>query len=162
MLGSISWYQLLVYRCDSCLISLFMLLSDILQFSYLSCYLVSYICSCSSYYFMHIVYMHEFFPLHTHSPGRFLMTLDLHVQILDACSIVQVFNETIHIARSLSLSLILVFSSLLYSCYFLILSLSHSAAIFFPLFICYHCVRLYMYYCSDHWLLWFRFIACSG
>ena len=35
------------------------------------------------YYFVHTVYMHEQFSLHTHSPGRFLTTLDLHVQILD-------------------------------------------------------------------------------
>ena len=34
---------LTVYSCDSCPISLFMLLSVMLQFSYLSCYLVSYI-----------------------------------------------------------------------------------------------------------------------
>jgi len=100
--------------------------------------LLSYDCSLSCYYFMHTVYMHEFSSLHIHSPGRFLTTLDLHVQIWTFVSVVQVFDETIHIARSLSLSLILVFSSLLYSCYFLILPLSHSAAIFFPLLICYH------------------------
>ena len=46
--------------------SLFMLLSVILQFSCLSCYLVSYICSCSCYYFMHIVYMQSF-SLYTHT-----------------------------------------------------------------------------------------------
>jgi len=64
--------------------------------------------------FMHIVLLHELF-LYTHTHhGRVLTTLDLHVQILDDCSIVQVFDETAHNARSLSPSLFLVSSSLLY------------------------------------------------
>ena len=37
------------------------------------------------YYLVHTVYMHDLFSLHTHSPGRVLTTLDLHVQILDDC-----------------------------------------------------------------------------
>jgi len=110
---------------------------------------------------MHIVYMHES-PLYTYTHQvAFWRPWICTSRYWTLVSVVQVFDETIRIARSLSLSLILVFSSLLYSCYFLILPLSHSAAIFFPLFICYHCVRLYMYYCSD-FDLWFRFIACSG
>ena len=76
---------------------------------------------------------------HTHH-GRVLTTLDLHVQILDGLfPVVQVFDETVHYARSLSSSLFLVFSSLLYFCHFLIPPLSLSAAIFLSLFICYHC-----------------------
>jgi len=35
-------------------------------------------------FYAHCLYA-QAFPLHTHSPGRFLTTLDLHVQILDAC-----------------------------------------------------------------------------
>ena len=50
----------------------------------LSCYLVILCLQLSCYYFVHIVYMHEQSSLHTHSPGRFLTTWDLHVQILDA------------------------------------------------------------------------------
>ena len=90
---------------------------------------------------MHIVYIHELSSLHTYSPGRFLTTLHLHVQLLDALFLLCRFDETIHIARSLSLSLIMVFSSLLSSYYFLILPLSYSVVTFFPLFICYHCVK---------------------
>ena len=63
---------------------------------------------------MHIVFCTSF-SLYTHTHhGRVLTTLDLHVQILDACSIVQVFDETVHIARSLGpLPFILVFLPLL-------------------------------------------------
>ena len=119
-------------------------------FSYLLLFMHTFTCtSCSLY-------------THAHH-GRVLTTLDLHVQILDVCSIVQVFDETVRLARNWTLFLlILVFTSLLYSCYFLILSLSHSAVIFPSVIHLLSLFRLYMYYCSDHWLLWFRFIACSG
>ena len=50
-------------------------------------------------------------------------------------SVVQMFFALIYNARSLSPSLFLVSSSLLYFCHFLILSLSLSAAIFLSLFI---------------------------
>ena len=46
---------------------------------------LTYVCSLFCYYFMHTVYMHKFSSLHTHSPGRFLTTLDLHVQIWTLC-----------------------------------------------------------------------------
>ena len=48
------------------------------------------------------------FSLYTHSLGRFLTTLDLHVQILDACSIVQVFDEMVRFARSWTLCLLIL------------------------------------------------------
>ena len=54
--------------CDSRLMSLFMLLSVILQFSHLSCYSVSYICSCS-YYYLCTLFSARVVPFtHTHSP----------------------------------------------------------------------------------------------
>ena len=45
------------------------------------------------------------FYTHTHSLGRFLTTLDLHVQILDACFYCQVFDETVRFVKSWSFSL---------------------------------------------------------
>jgi len=67
----------------------------------LSCYLVlSVIC----YYCLCTVICTSF-SLYTHTHhGRVLTTLDLHVQILDDCLIVQVFDEMVHIARSWTLS----------------------------------------------------------
>ena len=59
--------------------------------------------------FLLLLYAHclyaELFPLHTHSPGRFLTTLDLHVQILELVSIVQVYDETVRFVKSWSFSL---------------------------------------------------------
>ena len=67
----------------------------------LSCYLVlSVIC----YYCLCTVICTSF-SLYTHTHhGRVLTTLNLHVQILDDCLIVQVFDEMVHIARSWTLS----------------------------------------------------------
>ena len=77
----------------------------------LSCYLVlSVIC----YYYLCTVYLHELFPLHTHSPGRVLTTLDLHVQILDDCSNVQVFDEIVRLARNWTLFLLFWYPHLFY------------------------------------------------
>jgi len=135
----------------------------ILQFSCLSCYLVSYTCSYTCYCFMHIVYMHELSPLHTHSPGRFLTTLDLHVQILDALFLLCRCSMRPYILRGADLSPFWLW----YSCISLFLLLffnsciSHLASILFFISFKIMC-SLYMYYCSDGWLLWFRFITCSG
>ena len=80
---------------------------------------------------MHIVSSARVLSLFTHTHyGRVLTTLGLHVQILDDCFNVQVFVE-MYALRGAGLSLplfILVPSFLLYSCYFMILSLLHSAA----------------------------------
>ena len=148
MLGYTFRHQLVV---TVVLLAFFCTLIHIIWFSviYLSCCLVILWLQFILLLFMHTVYMHEFSSLHTHSPGRFLTTLDLHVQILDALFLSCRCSMRPYILQGAWVSLILVFSSLLYSCYFLILPLSHSAAIFFPLFICYHCDILYMYYCSD-------------
>ena len=113
---------------------------------------------------MHIVYMHEQSSLHTHSPGRVLTTLNLHVQILDACFYCAgvrwdgtLCEDLISLSpfwfwySCISLFLLLLFDS----------CISPLASILFLISfqIMY---SLYMYYCSDRWLLWFRFIACSG
>ena len=61
----------------------FVLLSDMLQFSYLSCYSVVLYLQFILLPYAHVL-MHELFPLYTHTHhGRVLTTLDLHVQILD-------------------------------------------------------------------------------
>ena len=93
---------------------LFVLLSCILlhwySVAYVTCYLIIfYICSCSYYHICTWFLLHEFFPLYTHTHyGRILTTLDLHVQLLDDCSNVQVFVGTVRNARSWTLSLSLI------------------------------------------------------
>ena len=107
--------------------------------------------------------MHEFFSLHTHSPGRFLTTLDLHVQILDALFLLcRCSYETVRFARSWTLSLFdSGILSFLYSCFYFDSCTSHLASILFLISFEIMC-SLYMYYCSNCWLLGFRFITCSG
>ena len=98
---------------------------------------------------MHIVYMHELSPLHTHSLGHFLTTLDLHVQILDACSIVQMYDETVRLARNRTLSFDSGILSFLYSCYYFIyFCISPLASILFLISFQIMC-SLYMYYYSN-------------
>ena len=83
MLGYTSWHQLFVYSYFTCLLPACLIM--LLLFSCLFIMLFSYpMLQLSCYYFVYIVYMHEQSSLHKHSPGRFLTTLDLHVQILDA------------------------------------------------------------------------------
>jgi len=76
--------QLFIYSCDSCLLSTYLLLFSYPSVVCLLLYLVILCLQLSCYYYVHIVYMHEQSSLHTHSLGRLLTTLDLHVQILDA------------------------------------------------------------------------------
>ena len=153
MTNQISDIYLVTHLDISCLItvvivaflSLYMLLFSYPSVVYLSCYLVIFFLQFILLLFCaHCLYTRAL-PF-THTLIRSLSDDPEFVRpdIGRFVSIVQVFDETIHIARSLSLSLILVFLSLLSSCYFLILPLSHSVAIFFPLFICYHYVR-YLY-----------------
>ena len=130
MLGYISWHQLFVYSCDSCLLSTYLL------FSYpsvvcLLLYLVILCLQLSCYYFVHIVYIHELSPSHTHSPGHFLRTLNLYVQTLDAlfllcrCSMRRYASWRVR-ASPYSISVFLSFLSLYY---FLILVISDSFVI---------------------------------
>ena len=104
MIGYTTWHQLLVYGCDNCVISLFVLSSDILQFSYLSCYLVSYICSCSCYYLC-TLFTCTSFSLYTHTHQvAFWRPWICTSRYWTIVSIVQVFDETVYFARSWSLS----------------------------------------------------------
>jgi len=85
MLGYTFRHQLFVYSCDSCLLSSFMLLFSYPSVICLSCYLVIlYLQFILLLFCAHCLYARAFLFTHTHSPGRFLTTLDLHVQILDA------------------------------------------------------------------------------
>ena len=84
MLGYTFWHQLFVYSCDSCLLSSFMLLCSYPLVICLSCYLVIlYLQLFFLLFCAHCVYARALPFTHTHLPGRFLTTLDLHVQILD-------------------------------------------------------------------------------
>ena len=147
MLGYIFRYQLFVYSCNSCLYvhtcwfrlsfsCLFIMLFSYLMYAdyilvviqlfiYHVIYLSS-VCSLSCYYSVHIVYMHEHSSLHTHSPGRFLTTLDLYVQILNALFLLFRCSMRTYTSRGAkaSLYLIPVFLSFLLSCYLLILDIS--------------------------------------
>jgi len=60
-----------------------------------------------------------------------------------------------------SLSLILVFFPFFIPAIIFDSCISHLASILFLISFEIMC-SLYMYYCSDRWLLWFRFIACLG
>ena len=125
MLGYTFRFQLLVYSCDTWLLFSFMLCSYlfIMLFSYLLSvvYLIIILCTlviCTSS------------PLYTHSPGRFLTTLDLHVQILDALFLLCMCSRTRHASRRAGAS---PYStpvlSFLSSYYFLILVISDSFVI---------------------------------
>ena len=127
----------------SCLLSLFVLLSQILQFSYLSCYLVSYICSCSCYYLC-TLFICTSFPF-THTLTRSLSDDPgfAHPDIGRFGSIVQVFDETVRLARSWILPPFLFW----YSCIFLFLLFSlihvyHTQLPFHSLFYLRSCVAL--------------------
>ena len=131
--------------------------------AYVSYYLIILYLQLFFFFFMHLVYMHEFSPLHTHSLGRFLTTLDLHVQILDACFFCAGVRWDYTLCEELEAlpfdSGILAFS--LFLLLFFDSCISPLASILFLTSFQIMC-SLYMYYCSDPWLLWFRFIACSG
>ena len=85
MLGYTFWHQLFVYSCISCLLSthLFMLL--LFSYLFIMWYLVIF---CLQFILLlfcaRCLYARALPFTHIHSLGRFLTTLDLHVQILDA------------------------------------------------------------------------------
>ena len=115
---------------------------------YTPCLVLSVIC----YYYLCTVYLHELFPLYTHTHyGRVLTTLGLHVQLLDDCFIIQVFDELVHIARSWTLSPSLHSGTLISP---LFLSLHDSICIafnchFLPAIHIVIMCSFYMSYCSD-------------
>jgi len=119
------------------------------------CYMVSFICSCSYYYLCTLFLLHELFPLYTHTHyGRVLTTLDLHVQILDDCSNVQVLDEAIHIARSLGpLLLILVLLHFLFLLLFLVSRISHLACHSIPVISWFYLYCIQLPYSSRHSVL---------
>jgi len=105
------------------------------------------ICSCS----YHIVSSPRVPSLYTHTHyGRVLTTLGLHVQLLDGCSNVQVFDELVHFASwTLSPSL---HSGTLISPSFLLLHDSICIAFnchFLPIIHIAIMCSFYMSYCSD-------------
>ena len=148
MLGYILWHQLFVYSCFTCLLSarLFMYYYSVVC---LSCYLVILYLQLSCYYSMHIVYMHEQSSLHTHSLGRFWRPWIRTSRVLDIFLYYSGFIELVRVTRGWSLS----FLDYRYYCSFVyVISwfyLYHIPLSFFSLFICYHCVHIYMSYCSD-------------
>ena len=157
MLGYTSWHQLLVYSCISCLLSkhMFMLLLFsclfIILFSYLISAVILVIILCT------LLICTSFLPLHTHSPGRFLTTLDLHVQILDALFLLFRCSLRLYASRSAGNSpySIAEFLSFLPSYYFLILVISDSVLIQVFIYMI-SCVDAYMWYCSNHDLITVR------
>ena len=117
---------------------------------------------------MHMVSSARVLSLFTHTHyGRVLTTLGLHVQLLDGGSNVQVFDETVRLARSLGpLPLILVylhFILVIILCFLYITFDFCSAAIFFLLFIAIMCSLICIiavvldYYSSDYSLFRLQF-----
>ena len=121
------------------------------------------VCSYLLLFYAHC-YMHEFSSLHTHSPGRFLTTLDLHVQILDALFLLFRCSLRPYTSRRAGGSpySVPVFLSFLtfwlfpYSRYIRFSCYSSSS------FNMISCVDAYMWYCSNYDLLQLGFIACPG
>ena len=151
----IFWHQLLVYHCGSCLLSLFVLLSCILQFSYLSYYFSLLYLQLFLLSFMHIVSSARALSLYTHTHhGRVLTTLDLHVQILDGLFLLCRCSLRSYIMRGAWVPLC---SGILISVIFLLLSWFSLYRIQLP-FSCHYSsaiivIVMDMYYCSDWWLL---------
>ena len=98
--GYLYWHWLHIYSCAICLLPVFMLLSYVLLFSYLFCYLA---CSCS-YCYLCTISLHEIFPpLHTHSPwSRSDDPGFARPDIGRLVSFVQVFVEAVCFANSWS------------------------------------------------------------
>jgi len=156
MLGYISWHQLF-YSYISCLLSadLFMLLFSYLLFTVYHVIQLSSVYGLSCYYYVHTIYMHGHFLLflHTHwvtfwRPWICMSRLDISFHWSGIH-----WDRTLH-KDPVYLYLVLVFLSLLLSCYFLILDISDSVIFFNSWFTWYHvwisiCVTaVIMIYCS--------------
>ena len=164
MLGYTSWHQLLVYSCNSCLISSFMLLCSYPSVVCLSCYLVIlWLQFILLLFCAHCWYARAFPFTHTHSPGRFLTTLDLYVQILDACFYCSGVRWDRTLREELELPPIPFWYSYL-SCLHIIFWFSlYQIQLLFQFFIyMISCVDAYMWHCSNHDSLQLGFIPCFG
>ena len=130
-----------------CLFTLFM------SFSYSSIY-IFFICS-------HVICTCTFQFILTHSLGVLTPEFaysDLWLFIAD-----QIYGEDhIHLEKLESLSSWLSVFLLFCSCYFLILSISHLVAIFFLLFIYYHCVKYLYIILQWYWFIVVDFITYLG
>ena len=138
-------YQLLIYSCDSGLLSSFVLLCSYPSVQlFIMLFQLSYICSLSCYYSVHIIYMHELSSLNTltrslsDDPG-------FVVQILDALFLLFRCSLRLYASRRAGASpySIPVFLSFLPSYYFLILVISDSDVIL---------VFIYMISCVDSYM----------
>ena len=110
------WLTLLTWYidCDRHLTSDFVI--DCLTIVYLCLHIISLLFQIIISFHLLTHYMHVHFPIiFTHSLGRFLTILDLHVQILDVLFLWSGFIETGHFARSMSFSLL----DYRYSCSFI-------------------------------------------
>jgi len=98
------------------------------------------------------VYMHELFPLYTHTHhGRVLTTLDLHVQILDSLFLLCRCSLRLYASRIVRASpySVLVLLSFQLSYYFLILVISVQL-LFQSLYHMISCVIACIWHCSIH------------
>ena len=112
---------------------------------------------------VHTVYMHEHFSISYTLTGslsddpRFARS-DIRCFV----SIVQVFIETVCFARSWTLPIRFWYSFLsLFLLLFCDSCISHLASLLFLISFEIMCSN-YIYYCSDRWLLWLKFIPYSG
>jgi len=106
MLGYTSWHQLLVYSCNSCLISSSMLLCSYPSIICLSCYLVIlYLQLFLLLFCAHCLYARALPFTHTLTRSNSDDPGFVRPDIRRFVSIVQVFVETVHFAKSWSFSL---------------------------------------------------------
>ena len=142
MLGYTSWPQLFVYSCNSCLFLLYSRCSYPLVILWLQFILLLFCAHCL--YARALLFTH-------HSPGRFLTTLDLHVQILDACFYCLGVRWDRILREELELLPIRFWYS--YPYYLPIISWFslYQIQLLFQFFIyMISCVDTYMWYCSNH------------
>jgi len=118
--------------------------------------LISFIYTLSCYDCIHTDYMHEHLPLFYALIGSLTDKPRFSHPHCMFYFIVQVLDETIHVARSWSLSLLDYWSS--YSLLFILFLHSLYITCSCQFFL----MDTYMCYCSDHDLLYFKFIACSS
>ena len=160
-----SWllYQLLVYSCDSCLISLSMIVISytsvqlfIMLFSCLIFAVILVITLCTLLYARALPFTHILTRSLSDDPEF------VRPDIGRLVSIVQVLDEFVRFANSWSFSLFYS-GTLIFLAFVSFPDSYYISSVVIPVLIyMISCVVAYMWYCSIHVLLQFRFIACFG
>jgi len=123
----------------------------------------------SCHFLFSLYYYHMFtficmciFPVYSHTFTGSSDSLNLHIQICGYLLLIRYLERITCVTRSWSPSLL----DYRYSCSFIhVISwfyLCRVSCNFFPLFICYHCLDIYIVILQWYWFIVVDFIACSG